>query len=144
MDTLRFRAHGLVSKLRRQPAHLEWISVAPQCNTTNSTRRETFRSAPRTVAQISQPLGSVCLGLSCLSRTFSQRAIPVYAGRQQAHLAGWKTPERTRHWMGNRPRQRMALGNDSLQLFSNASQSPHCRCHYESELVADPTRTPES
>ena len=79
----------------------------------------------------------------CLSRTHAERTyrstqvgnkLTLPNGKLLSERAtGWETGLASEwHW-----------GTIRSSYFLHPGQSPHCRCHYESELVADPARTPE-
>ena len=85
--------------------------------------------------KLCESLGGLGFRLSRLSRAHAQRALPLHAGRQQAHPSQRHAAQRARHRLGDRPGHRVAAGAPSAPATSSprsiapSSPSPSIRTH---------------
>ncbi len=127
-----------------QPNALDRNRLGASADPTANPRTEPLRSAPGCLAQAGAALGPLGVGLSGVSRSHAQRALPLHPGGQPAHPAQLIAPERARHRMGNRRGLAMALGHHPRQLLPHPDQPPHSRGHPQSQLFAHPAHARES
>ena len=109
-------------------------------------------------AQFGQRVFNPRLGLDASSRITGPSPPPVSAHSAHPRPTNFTAPlrwatsshsqrliaQRTRHRLGDRPGDRVALGNHSLQLLPHPGQPSHHRGHHQPKFVADPVAARKS